>query len=328
VAIHNPQVPCLEDQVDQDDHPDDGLCDAQPNIAVVWIFLFSLYWSQQVFKNILNVVTAGTVGTWWFCSENGTNDSAAASFGWACGFRDVGDSLYRALSYSFGSICLGSLLVAILQLLESMLSSACHHRRGSALLLCVLECLVHLLRRWIEYFNAWAMVYVGLYGYDYLTAGKNVVNLFKTTGWTTFIADRLVYRALMLCQLGIAVLTGIFSVLMDMVLGPVFVDDNSDGNQDLGSQQMSFLLGMFLGLFLSSTVLTVVESAVRTVIVCFAESPGEFAMHHPDLCAEMTRGWSETYPDAWATRHVPVMADACVTTTHTDTDAEARGLVV
>ena len=251
-------------------------------------------------QNVLHVTTAGTVGTWWFTTTSAEEEESSS---FCSGFQDVFHSLCRALTYSFGSICLGSLLVAILQTLESMVRSARRNRRGSgALLLCVLECLVHLLRRWMEYFNSWAMIYVGLYGYDYLTAGKNVVRLFKSTGWTTFIADRLVYRAVMMCHLSIGVLVGGVSAGMDGVVGPVFAANPSDKDDRTGSHLLAFFFGALIGMMLSSTVLFVVESAVRTVIVCFAESPGEFQMHHPELCEEMTQGWSETYPDAWATR--------------------------
>ena len=332
VAAHNAQVPCEEGQGDYDNQPNDGLCDAQPNIALYGVFLLSLYWSHQVFQNVLHVVTAGTVGTWWFNADGHSNNGSMTSFCCVCNFRDVCDSLYRALTYSFGSICLGSLLAAILQLLESTLHSARQNRRGSTLVLCILECLVHYLRRWMEYFNAWAMVYVGLYGYDYFTAGKNVVKLFKTTGWTTFIADRLVYRVMLFCYMSVAVLTGGVSILMDKMCGPFFASSGEDDNQGSESRTVAFWLGFALGMFLSSTVLLVVESAARTVIVCFAESPGEFSLNHPDLCEEMMQGWSEAYPDAWASRRtpsqtldsIPVMADARVTNpADTDTDEEA-----
>lgn len=42
----------------------------------------------------------------------------------------------------------------------------------------------------IQYFNQWAFVFVGLYGYNFLESGKNVINLFKTRGWTTIITDQ------------------------------------------------------------------------------------------------------------------------------------------
>ena len=37
-----------------------------------------------------------------------------------------------------------------------------------------------------------AFVYVGLYGYSYLEAGRNVITLFKNRGWEAIIADDLI----------------------------------------------------------------------------------------------------------------------------------------
>ena len=37
-----------------------------------------------------------------------------------------------------------------------------------------------------------AFVYVSLYGYSYLEAGKNVITLFKNRGWEAIIADDLI----------------------------------------------------------------------------------------------------------------------------------------
>lgn len=37
-----------------------------------------------------------------------------------------------------------------------------------------------------------AFVYVGLYGYSYIEAGKNVITLFKNRGWEAIIADDLI----------------------------------------------------------------------------------------------------------------------------------------
>jgi hypothetical protein len=123
-------------------------------------------------------------------------------------------------------------------------------------------------------------------GYDYLSAGRNVVTLFKQRGWTTFISDRLIFRVLFLANLGVAALTGALCTIGAWSMG---------SSTDLGA----FRLGFLIGLYVSSTILFVVESAARTVMVCFAESASEFQEVHGELYEEMKGGWSESYPDAW-----------------------------
>jgi hypothetical protein len=64
----------------------------------------------------------------------------------------IQDSFRRATTYSFGSICMGSLMVAIVQLLQSMVNRARRHG-GQSMVLCILECLLYYIERIAKYFN-------------------------------------------------------------------------------------------------------------------------------------------------------------------------------
>jgi hypothetical protein len=52
----------------------------------------------------------------------------------------------------------------------------------------------------------------------YAEAGENVMNLFLQQGLPTVIADRLVFRVLLFCNLGVAATCGLVAVLCDMVV--------------------------------------------------------------------------------------------------------------
>jgi hypothetical protein len=52
-----------------------------------------------------------------------------------------------------------------------------------------------------------------------------------------------------------------------------------------------------IGIVVSAVMLSVVDSSVNTVIVCFAEGPVEFEQNHPDLSQEMREGWRKVYPE-------------------------------
>ena len=111
-------------------------------------------------QNVLRTTVAGTVATWWF--ESSPSVSSLSS---CCCSTAVSDSLHRATTYSFGSICFGSLVVAILHTLRDGLRSASRrNRRLSAFLVSILECLVLYIEKLVEYFNKWSFIYVGLYG--------------------------------------------------------------------------------------------------------------------------------------------------------------------
>lgn len=142
-----------------EDDPSD-LKNAAASIIMIF-FTLSAYWTSEVTKNISTVIVSGTVGTWWFAPLEASSFCSSA----------VADSFKRATSYSFGSICCGSLLVAILNVIIDSLKRS-RTNRNCILLSCVITCILQLLERLAEYFNKWAFVYVGLYGYDYMTAGE------------------------------------------------------------------------------------------------------------------------------------------------------------
>lgn len=153
----------------QGDGNDDD-CDVQvshPGYLLLWVFF--LFWTQQVFKNVIHATVAGLVGTWYFDPQDAKSFCSSA----------LGTSLYRSVTYSFGSICFGSLCVAILQTLDYIVQSLRNQREregdqnpGMALLLCCLDCILSIMAGIMEFFNKWAFIYVGVYGYDFLTAGK------------------------------------------------------------------------------------------------------------------------------------------------------------
>mmetsp|Transcript_5266 Transcript_5266/g.15270 ORF Transcript_5266/g.15270 Transcript_5266/m.15270 type:complete len:434 (-) Transcript_5266:4582-5883(-) len=185
-----------------------GACDQGHNEKIFLVlFLLALFWSLQVFKNTIHVTIAGTVGEWWF---NPTNASSCCS-------RAIWDSLFRATTFSFGSICCGSLLVAVIQTLRQLVYTARHNDENNAILLCIAECILSLLEDLGKVFNKWAFVYVGLYGYKYVDAGKNVSTLFQQRGWTTIISDDLVSNTLSLVCLALGALSGCIGLVINAV---------------------------------------------------------------------------------------------------------------
>lgn len=57
------------------------------------------------------------------------------------------------------------------------------------------------------------------------------------------------------------------------------------------------IIGFVVGYLISSIALSVIESAVLTVFVCFAEDPNSLYQHHPDLYQGMMSAWCQIYPD-------------------------------
>ena len=76
-------------------------------------------------------------------------------------------------------------------------------RQDGSALACFAECILGCLQSLMEYFNRWAYVYVGIYGYNFTRAGKAVFELFKQRGFDAIINDDLIGNVLGFAALGI-----------------------------------------------------------------------------------------------------------------------------
>eukprot|EP00585_Thalassiosira_rotula_P007315 CAMPEP_0196137484 /NCGR_PEP_ID=MMETSP0910-20130528/5440_1 /TAXON_ID=49265 /ORGANISM="Thalassiosira rotula, Strain GSO102" /LENGTH=596 /DNA_ID=CAMNT_0041397949 /DNA_START=48 /DNA_END=1838 /DNA_ORIENTATION=- len=254
-------------------------CEKDPSEALAFFMLLSYYWTFYVISNVIHVTVAGTVGTWWFVPSEGSS----------CCSNGVRDSFVRSVTTSFGSICFGSLLVAILEASKQMIKNLRESEDGGGVLLCLAECLLACLQDIMEYFNKWAFVFVGLYGYTFVESGKNVLNLFKTRGWTTIITDTLANSVLRMLSAAVGLITGLVALAIAQIQGMVFGDE-------LGASAAAFFIGFVVGTVLTSTLMTLVSSAVNTVIVCYAEAPREFQENHPKLAEDMRTTWRQFWP--------------------------------
>ena len=148
----NPLNPC---QVDTDLGSATGV-----TIGMLVVF----FWGMFVVINIVHVTVAGSVASWRI--KSGAPMITISSW-------------IRALTFSLGSICFGSLLVAILETIKQILNSLAWsaNRSGNCCAACLLgcvSCFVGCIENLLKFFNRFAYAYVGIYGYSFITAGKHV----------------------------------------------------------------------------------------------------------------------------------------------------------
>jgi Plasma-membrane choline transporter len=151
----------------------------------------------------------------------------------------------------------------------------------------------------LEYFNKWAFVYIGLYGYSFWEAGPKVLELFSNRGWSTIIDDPLISHVLADMSLIIGLLNG---VLAEIIVALFPSSLNVEGEvEDDGVEAIigiPFLVGSFIGFMVSHLLLSVISSAVDTVLVCFAEAPMELRQYHPLLFEQMDHVWRDKFSNS------------------------------
>ena len=136
----------------------------------------------------------------------------------------------------------------------------------------------------------WAFVFVGLYGYPFVEVGKNMMMLPQSRGWTAIITNNLEQGVLGLVSMAIGLIMGLVAMAIANTGGMVF------GNE-VGASAAAFFVSFITGAVLAFTLLTLVSSAVNTVIVCYAEAPREFELNHPKLSQDMLSAWREAWPE-------------------------------
>jgi hypothetical protein len=102
------------------------------NYGYYFLLFLSFFFTHQVIQNCTHVTVSGTVGSWWFSPEHS-----------GCCSGGVMGSVIRTLTTSFGSVCFGSLLVAILQATKAV-AQAARGEQGGSFLLCIAEVSLYL----------------------------------------------------------------------------------------------------------------------------------------------------------------------------------------
>ncbi len=119
--------------------------------------------------------------------------------------------------------------MAIVQALRALQQQA-QNSDDCQILACIIGCILACIQGIIEYFNKFAFIYVGLYGYSFIDAGRNVITLFQNKGWTTIITDDLSDNVLWLMSIGIALASGLVGFVMGAANQAMFSGIGYDQN--------------------------------------------------------------------------------------------------
>jgi hypothetical protein len=252
--------------------------------AILIFAIFVFYWTTQVVQNTVHVTIAGLFGTFYFL---GVSDEQGQVFVPVA--NPTLQSAKRAFTTSFGSICYGSLLIALIQTLRAIINMARASARESdnifcVVVLCCVECFVAMIEELLEYFNKYAFTQVAIYGKNYCTAAKDTWELAKSRGLDAVINDNLIGNVL--------VLGSIFVGLITAVIGLLYVYMSDLPKTDVWYVSIG-VVAFFVGMAEFSVFATVVDSGVCTTFVCLAEDPVCLARTKPELYQRV----QETYPE-------------------------------
>lgn len=105
-------------------------------------------------------------------------------------------------------------------------------------------------------------------------------DLFKRLGWTAIINDDLIENALLAGAVVVGGLTALTVFLFEKI------------GMDFGDDYLVLVFaGFILGIVMASITLGVIDSAVATIFVCFAEDPAAGQSTQPQLFSELINTW-------------------------------------
>eukprot|EP01083_Nonionella_stella_P019499 54162_1 len=239
----------------------------------VFAMLVSFYWSGNVAMNLILVTASGVAATWYFSPLSGAPTK---------------NSFLRASTTSFGSICFGSFIIAVVQALRVMVNVARRQRRNNnAFVMCLVGCILSCLESIVEYVNTFAFVRVAIYGVPYWQAAKETWQLFKARGFDILANDDLTGWVLRL---------GAFIGGLSAALVGGFWAAKSGKVEDWGAVALfSFLIALFVMMI----VFFVIKAYIITFFVASAEDPETLRENHPEVFVKFTSAIREIYGDTF-----------------------------
>lgn len=218
--------------------------------------------------NIVHVIVSGMV---FLVLIHGGRDVASMPT------RPLVNSIQNAVTKSFGSICYGSLFTAAIRTLRWEIRGFRSKIGNNECLLCFADFLFHLVEVLVRFFNKYAYVKIAVSGKNFNYSARDAWELLQSTG----------VEALVAYDCSGAVL------LMGTILGGLVVGTCAGVWARVKFADRMIMVGstsMLMGMVLVGLAMVVVESAVTSIYVCFAEDP--LLIHRWD--AEFFSQMSET----------------------------------
>ncbi len=247
---------------------------------LVYVF-YSGYYITEVMRTTIHVTLSGIYGTWYYLSKSDAGIPQHPALG----------SFRRAMTFCFGSICLGSLIVSLIQLLRQLISIAKMQALGDGngfayCMLMLLDAFVYVLDWCVRYFNHYAYSYIALYGKPYLKSARDTYHIFKFKGFDAIINDCIIDTALGIYSFFAGFLAAFASYLYLKKTKPAY---NSNGSYYAPVVAFSFVVALQI----CNVISTVTTSGTATFFLCLAKDPEVFQVSYPDDFNEVLKNYPE-----------------------------------
>ncbi|KAG8531677.1 putative choline transporter, neither null mutation nor overexpression affects choline transport [Bacidia gigantensis] len=248
-----------------------GGCSSAKVIGLIVFVTFAGYWITEWLKNTMHSIVAGVYGSWFFCAGKPGGMPSGATRGAA----------RRSLTYSFGSISLGSLVVALINMVRQACSIAQRQEASegnmvASILFCLLGCIIGIIDWAVQFINRYAFSHIALYGKAYIPAAKDTWTMMKNRGVDALVNDCLISPVLTMGATFVGYLCALLAFLYLQFTNPEY---NKGGEFTPVVMAFSFLIGLQV----CQIFMTPLGSGVDTIFVAMAWDPDVLMRDHPDF---------------------------------------------
>lgn len=223
--------------------------------SACWLVLLglsvSLFWIGAVLCNVVHVIVSGMV---FLVLIHGGREAASMPP------RPLVKSLKHAVTTSFGSICYGSLFTAAIRTLRWEIRGLRSKIGSNECLLCCVDFVFHLVETLVRFFNKYAYVQIAVSGKSFNHSARDAWELFQSTGVEALVAYDCSGAVLLMGTLLGGLVTGTCSGLWAWF-------------KDRDRVIMVGFSATLMGMILVGLAMVVVEAAVTSIYICYAEDP-------------------------------------------------------
>ncbi|KAG6625817.1 hypothetical protein I3843_15G004100 [Carya illinoinensis] len=226
----------------------------------------SLFWIGAVLCNAVHVIVSGMV---FLVLIHGGREASSIPP------NSLMNSLRYAVTTSFGSICYGSLFTAAIRTLRWEIRGVRSKIGKNECLLCCVDFLFHLVETLVRFFNKYAYVQIAVNGKGFNHSARDAWELFQSTGVEALVAYDCSGAVLLMGTLLGGLVTGTCSGVWTWIKW-------RDRVSMVGSTTM------LVGMVLVGLAMVVVESAVTSIYICYAEDPLLIHRWDPEFFDQMS----------------------------------------
>ena len=210
----------------------------------------------------------GGVVTQWYFAPAGTKDFTGTTK----------TSVKHALGPSFGTICYGSFIVAVVEFMKQAAEKARRENRGNILVYCIV-CCMDCIYSIIEYISRFAMIQASMTGEAFCDAAKKVTELLSRNFLLAYGTYAFPKYILSFVVLGMSAFFGVNAYYLSF-LGYAMTSNVFEAST---YSSMVGIICFAVSYIVLSFLIMVLLNVIDAIFVCYAVDKDRNAVHHADL---------------------------------------------